>query len=103
MDLNASHGSKLVMDNVSFHHSAKVREAFMTKGFRYYYTPPYSPELNPVEYCFAMLKGSYSKQNSFDASLSKLSIEIGKIQEEKILRCFTHVSNALSHSQPLPL
>jgi transposase len=103
LDLNASHGSKLIMDNVSFHHSANVREAFLTKGFKYYYTPPYSPELNPVEYCFAMLKNSYRKQYSFPSALSILSLEIEKLPREKIARCFRHVSDALSHSQPLPL
>ena len=39
-------GDILVMDNVSFHKVAGVREAIEARGARLLYLPPYSPDLN---------------------------------------------------------
>jgi transposase len=55
-DLDAPHGAAVIMDNASFHHSACVREAAYCKGLRLLYTPPYSPEYNPVENAFSVIK-----------------------------------------------
>ena len=55
-DLDAPHGAAVIMDNARFHHSACVKEAAYTKGLRLMYTPPYSPEYNPVENAFSVIK-----------------------------------------------
>jgi hypothetical protein len=53
-DLDAPVGSAILMDNVSFHHYGDTMEAISMKGFTALYTPPYCPELNPVEYSFSV-------------------------------------------------
>ena len=48
--------SVVILDNVSFHHSKKVRELVEATGAVLLYTSPYSPELNPIELFFAQYK-----------------------------------------------
>lgn len=47
------------MDNVSFHKTAVVRQFLTSNRIRYDYLPRYSPELNPIEEVFSMLKSQY--------------------------------------------
>jgi transposase len=49
-------GDVLVMDNLSSHKVAGVREAVEAAGATLRYLPPYSPDLNPIENAFAKLK-----------------------------------------------
>lgn len=51
-----SPGKVLVMDNCSTHHSEKVRELCLAAGIRLLYLPPYSPDYNPIELTFHLLK-----------------------------------------------
>jgi len=48
--------SVLVMDNASFHRTARVEELCADAGVILMYLPPYSPDLNPIEEFFAELK-----------------------------------------------
>jgi transposase len=49
-------GDVLVMDNLSSHKVAGVREAIEAAGATLRYLPPYSPDLNPIEQVLAKLK-----------------------------------------------
>lgn len=49
-------GQVVVLDNLSAHKAAEVREAIEAAGCRLLYLPPYSPELNPIELCWSKLK-----------------------------------------------
>ncbi len=49
-------GDIVVMDNVSIHKVAGVREAIEARGATLVYLPPYSPDLNPIEQFFSKLK-----------------------------------------------
>jgi len=56
-----------VLDNASFHKSQKTKELIEQKGARLLYLPPYSPDLNPIENYWALLKTYVRKYNtSFD-------------------------------------
>ena len=46
----------VVMDNLSCHKRARVREAIEAAGCTLLYLPPYSPDLNPIEQAFAKFK-----------------------------------------------
>jgi transposase len=46
----------VVMDNLSAHKIAGVREAIEAAGASVVYLPPYSPDFNPIEQVFAKLK-----------------------------------------------
>ena len=54
-------GDTVVMDNLSSHKVAGVREAIEAAGATLRYLPPYSPDYNPIEQVFAKLKALLRK------------------------------------------
>ena len=54
-------GDIVVLDNLSAHKVAGVREAIEAAGARPLYLPPYSPDFNPIEQLFAKLKALLRK------------------------------------------
>lgn len=66
-------GSTLIMDNASFHSKKKGENIAVSFGHRVIFLPPYSPELNPIERCWAvlkkLLKGVVDSVTSFDDAL----------------------------------
>lgn len=49
-------GDLVIADNLSAHKAAGVQEAIAASGARRLYLPPYSPDLNPIERCWAKIK-----------------------------------------------
>ena len=49
-------GTVIIMDNVSMHCNPIIEEAIIRQGCLIRYLPPYSPELNPIELSFSVLK-----------------------------------------------
>jgi len=56
-----SPGDIVIMDNLSSHKVAGVRQAIEATGARLLYLPPYSPDLNPIEQFFSKLKALLRK------------------------------------------
>lgn len=60
-------GQIIIMDNCSIHKSLKVKELIASVGCRLLYLPPYSPDLNPIENYWAVMKGNIKKiRNNFE-------------------------------------
>lgn len=49
-------GQIVVMDNLSAHKAARIREALVARGCDVLFLPPYSPDFNPIEQAFSKLK-----------------------------------------------
>ena len=49
-------GDIVIMDNLSSHKGAAIRQAIEAAGARLLFLPPYSPDFNPIENAFAKLK-----------------------------------------------
>lgn len=49
-------GQIVVMDNLSAHKVEGIRELIESTGARLSYLPPYSPDFNPIEKCWAQVK-----------------------------------------------
>ena len=49
-------GDVVVMDNLAAHKVGGVRECIEARGAELLYLPPYSPDFNPIEPCWAQLK-----------------------------------------------
>ena len=54
-------GDIVIMDNLSSHKAAGVREAIEARGARVFYLPPYSPDLSPIEQAFSKFKALIRK------------------------------------------
>jgi transposase len=52
----------VILDNVSIHTNAEVTEVLERAGYVVRYLPPYSPDYNPIELTFAVLK-AWIKRN----------------------------------------
>ena len=68
-------GDIVIMDNVSVHKVAGVREAIEARRATLRYLPPYSPDLNPIEKFFSKLKSVLRKAAA--RSLESLWAAIG--------------------------
>ncbi len=49
-------GQVVIMDNATFHQGGRIQELIESVGCRLLYLPPYSPDLNRIEKCWAWLK-----------------------------------------------
>lgn len=54
-------GDIVILDNLSSHKLAGVRQAILAAGATLLYLPPYSPDLNPIEKLFSKLKDCSGK------------------------------------------
>ena len=57
-------GDIVVMDNLGCHKSAAVRAEIEATGAELRFLPPYSPDLNPIEFAFSKLKAYLRKAAS---------------------------------------
>ncbi|MBF0591072.1 MAG: transposase [Nitrospirae bacterium] len=55
-------GDVVIMDNLSSHKSKNVEEAINARGAKLIFSPPYSPELSPIEYYWAKMKKYLKKK-----------------------------------------
>jgi transposase len=55
-------GQTVVMDNAPFHKSKITKELIESVGCKLLYLPTYSPDFNPIEHIWAMLKQKYRTQ-----------------------------------------
>ena len=49
-------GEVVLLDNLSPHKAARVKESIEAVGAKVLYLPPYSPDLNPIEPCWSKVK-----------------------------------------------
>lgn len=62
--------SVIFMDNASFHFfSSRIKEMVSEAGVIIEYQPPYSPDLNPIEYLFGSVKNRIRKRSQVDEDL----------------------------------
>ena len=85
------------MDNLGSHKVSGIREAIEARGAIVRYLPPYSPDLNPIEQCFAKLKALLRKAAA--RSVEALCAVIGAL-----LPSFspTECANYFAHSGYVP-
>ncbi len=65
---NLKKGMTIIMDNASFHKSSRTRELIEKAGCRLLFLPPYSPDLNPIENVWHVVKSvrNAMQKNGFE-------------------------------------
>ena len=53
------------MDNLSVHHVSGIKNLITRTGTLLHYLPPYSPDLNPIEECFAKVKSNLKNMEPY--------------------------------------
>lgn len=64
------------MDNTPIHTSKDVDELVLSKGYKCVYLPPYSPQLNPIEQFWSVLKNKVKRSEFGDKYDLKLRITV---------------------------
>jgi len=62
--------SVLILDNAQIHHDNELIEYIEAFGGRVEFLPPYSPDFNPIETCFSVIKSFLKKHRDFVHSCS---------------------------------
>ena len=85
-------GSVLVLDNASIHKGGRIESLVSTAGCRILYLPPYSPDLNPIEFAWAFVKGQVRKRGPREEALRQQAVEaaLGAIPQTLAPACFRH-------------
>ena len=83
-------GTTLLMDNVSFHH--RLQHVTDAKGYRVLFTPPYSPQFNPVEMAFSVVKTAFRSAWPWRAGVDRaIDQAIDCLSPGGVQNFFTHV------------
>ena len=90
-------GDIVVMDNLSSHKRARVRELIETRQAELLYLPPYSPDLNPIELVFSKIKQLLRtlKTRTKDALWHSMQAVLDTVTPSDATNCFRHAGYTL--------
>jgi transposase len=93
-------GDLVVMDNLSCHKVAGVREAIEACGGRVVYLPPYSPDFNPIELLFAKLKWLLRSagERTVDGLWSRIGQLLDHFAPDECHHYFQHCGYTATHT-----
>jgi transposase len=85
-------GDVILIDNLNVHKSETARQQIESCGARLEFLPPYSPDLNPIEKCWAKIKTVLRrlKARTFDELVEALDIAFQSITPEDARGWFAH-------------
>ena len=85
-------GEVLLMDNLAAHKSDHVRALLDARGIHLIFLPPYSPDLNPIEKCWAKVKTALraAKARTWDALLAAVREALLSVSPSDVLAWFAH-------------
>jgi transposase len=88
-----SPGDIVILDNLSSHKVAGVRQAIEATGARLLYLPPYSPDFNPIEQFFSKLKTLLRKAaaRTLDALYAAVAAALAQCNTRE---CANYLANA---------
>ena len=89
-------GDVLIMDNCRIHHIKEIAERLKKIGARALYLPPYSPELNPIEEAWSLIKGVFRslEARTISSYIDALNVARDLVTPEKIKAYFLHAGYA---------
>jgi transposase len=91
-------GQIVVMDNLSAHKPARIRELIESRGCELLYLPSYSPDYNPIEEAFAKIKNLLRKAaaRSKEALVEAIAVALSAITAEDVRGFFEHAGYRLA-------
>ena len=85
-------GDVVVLDNLSAHKNARVQALIEARGARVVFLPPYSPDFNPIELCWAKVKSALrsAKARTPEVLLAAITEAFATISRQDIHAWFAH-------------
>lgn len=89
-------GDRVILDNLSAHKVAGIREAIERRRAKVVYRPPYSPDFNPIEKAFAELKARlhHAEERTVEELWSRIGEVLGHFSPAECCRYFRHCGYA---------
>lgn len=90
-------GDVVIMDNCRIHHIGEVKTLLSTVEATPLFMPPYSPELNPIEEAWSLIKATFKslEARTIAAYIDALQIAKNVVTPEKIRAYFNHANSML--------
>jgi len=91
-------GDLVLLDNLSAHSGERAREFIEARGARVEFLPPYSPDLNPIEQCWAKIKEALraAKPRTLDELLAAFHQALLSVTPEDAIAWFAHCGYILA-------
>lgn len=85
-------GDVLLMDNLSAHKSIQARATLEARGVQVIFLPPYSPDLNPIEKCWAKVKEALraAKARTWEDLVKAVRDALRAVSPSDVLAWFAH-------------
>lgn len=80
----------LLMDNASIHKTQSTLATLHARCMTPLFLPPYTPQFQPIEHIFSVIKNAYRRLTSIPAALPTTSV-----MQDRIVRCLPHVTNTV--------
>lgn len=99
-------GHVVVMDNLSAHKHPAVRQRIEQAGAQLLYLPPYSPDFNPIEQCWAKVKEYLrsAKSRAVDLLDQTITLAVAAVTPQNAVGWFRHCGYTLPDTAtPEPL
>jgi transposase len=90
-------GDRVVMDNLSPHKHAVIRALIEARGATVDFLPPYSPDMNPIEQCWAKVKAwlRKAKARTFEELVDALAVALRSVSPHDAAAWFAHCGYAV--------
>jgi transposase len=85
-------GAILLLDNLSAHQGGTAQATLEAAGVQVIFLPPYSPDLNPIEKCWAKVKQALraAKARTWDDLVDALAKALRSVSPSDVLAWFAH-------------
>jgi transposase len=85
-------GEILLLDNLSAHKGGPAQATLEAAGVQVIFLPPYSPDLNPIEKCWAKVKQALraAKARTWEALVDALARALRSVSPSDVLAWFAH-------------
>ena len=91
-NINNFKNKYILHDNARIHHTKKLKEYCSENNIFLLYIPPYTPEFNPIELIFSILKNHFRKFKH-DNIIEDINNSINIVKGKSFFNCYTHVIN----------
>ena len=90
-------GDLVLIDNLSAHKREPIRQQIERRGARLRFLPPYSPDWNPIELCWAKVKAALrdAKARTFETLVEALAAALRAVDPSEVLAWFAHCGYTL--------
>jgi transposase len=84
----------IFQDNARIHHSLELKEYCKINRTKLIYNPPYTPEFNPIENVFSVIKNKFRNMNH-DNVQNDIIDSIKSVKNSILRNCYTHAEKII--------